>query len=198
MLNKVIAAKWESRNIERFNEDKVITTISDELNTVNEPLFVLAYFSDSVKVGYYKDNEIHFYKEAKVDTKKLEEIRIFNKDLELKLVRNEIIGDVRTFIGRFIKQCSISYDNENLIDEDKFIYDERFLVYGRGNKRGNDDNWIRVREDRGGELWLPIEGIKWLGVRNYLEYGDDGLMFVGNRLLGFYDEDGKYLGDEIK
>ena len=195
MSNKVIAAKWNSEVI-NCDESNIIDTLSDKLNTVKEPLFVLAYFSDSVKVGFYKDKRIHFYEEAEIDTKKLEEIRIFNEKMELRLVRNEIIGDMRTFIGRSIYEKNISYFDEDFIEQDNFIYDERFLVYGRGNKSSNINNWTMVREDRGGELWLPLEGIKWLGVRNYLEYKDE-LKFVGNRLLGFYGEGGKYLGGEL-
>jgi|GEM_PF-1028713 len=193
MLNKVITAKWESEKINNCNDKNIVTTISDKLNAIKEPLFVLAYFSDSVRVGYYKDNKIHFYKDAEIDTKKLEEIRIFNEKLELRLVRNGIDDGLRTFIGRIIND-SICCDCKDLIDKDEFIYDEKFLVYGRGIESSKADNWIKVKEDRGGELWLPLEHMEWLGVRNYLKYDDDGLKFVGNRLLGFYNEDGDYLG----
>lgn len=131
--------------------------------------FVLAMFTDEIWLYEWSDSKIE---EAKVRSNFLLEIRVFDKEKELKLFRSNI-GEV--FKGR----------ERNDIEEDYF--DERQYLdidWKRSRKLYKEKH--RVRAIGGGVYYLPVEldmkdesdkNVK-IKIHNYVDYLENGQAYV--------------------
>ena len=94
------------------------------LNVINEhniqKAYVLAYFYNKVCVGIYENNNIIFNRE--VDYNLLTQIRIFNKNLEIRFVLNEETNEFDISI------IDDNIPNQGIFDEAMFIAGNKIVM----------------------------------------------------------------------
>lgn len=136
--------------------------------------YVLATFLNKIRVGYYENNDLHFYDEVNFNL--CTQIRIFNKDIELKIV--EI--DEKVF-SKTIKDEDYTY---RLNDEYMFI---------SGNQIIAQNEKFTLIEQINRKIALPLnlteeevkKGIRLI-VRNYCNIDENNQIIMSeSRLVGF-------------
>ncbi len=156
------------------------------LNIINEhniqKAYVLAYFYNKVCVGIYENNKIIFNKE--VDYNLLTQIRIFNKDLEIRFVLNEETNEF-----------DISIIDDNIPNQG--IFDEAMFI--AGNKIvGKNDKFTTLKQT-GGEIHIPFKvneneasnGLRLI-VRNYFNTDkNDQVVIENSRLVDIRMKEGE-------
>ena len=154
-----------------MNLEKIYNEIKQ--NTINKA-YVLAIFKNKVELGYYSLNELHFYDSVNFDL--CSQLRIFNKDKELRIINieNKIYSKVI---------CEDEYKNI-LNDEYMFI---------SGNKILNSDKTdFTLLEQVGRKVAVPAQlteeqlgkGIR-LVVRNYYDIDENNQVTISeSRLIG--------------
>lgn len=147
------------------------------LNIINEhniqKAYVLAYFYNKVCVGIYENNKIIFNKE--VDYNLLTQIRIFNKDLEIRFVLNEETNEF-----------DISIIDDNIPNQG--IFDEAMFI--AGNKIVGENDKFTTLKQTGGEIDIPFKvneneasnGLRLI-VRNYFNTDKNNQVVIGNSRL---------------
>lgn len=147
------------------------------LNIINEhniqKAYVLAYFYNKVCVGIYENNKIIFNKE--VDYNLLTQIRIFNKDLEIRFVLNEETNEF-----------DISIIDDNIPNQG--IFDEAMFI--AGNKIVGENDKFTILKQTGGEIDIPFKvneneasnGLRLI-VRNYFNTDKNDQVVIGNSRL---------------
>lgn len=151
---------------------------SDILNKIKEngikKAYVLATFYNNVCIGYYENDEIYFYND--VNFKLCTEIRIFNKDLELKIIKID-----EKIYTKLIKDSDYS---DRLNDE---------YMYISGNKILATTEKYTVIEQINKKIAVPLvltenevkDGIR-LVVRNYCDTDKNNQVIItDSRLVGF-------------
>ena len=154
-----------------MNLEKIYDEIKQ--NNINKA-YVLAIFKNKVELGYYSLNELHFYDLVYFDL--CSQLRIFNKDKELRIINieNKIYSKVI---------CEDEYKNI-LNDEYMFI---------SGNKILNSDKTdFTLLEQVGRKVAVPAQlteeqlgkGIR-LVVRNYYDTDENNQVTISeSRLIG--------------
>lgn len=156
------------------------------LNIINEhniqKAYVLAYFYNKVCVGIYENNKIIFNKE--VDYNLLTQIRIFNKDLEIRFVLNEETNEF-----------DISIIDDNIPNQG--IFDEAMFIAGN-NIVGENDKFTTLKQT-GGEIDIPFKvneneasnGLRLI-VRNYFNTDkNDQVVIENSRLVDIRMKEGE-------
>ena len=156
------------------------------LNVINEhniqKAYVLAYFYNKVCVGIYENNNIIFNKE--VDYNLLTQIRIFNKDLEIRFVLNEETNEF-----------DISIIDDNIPNQG--IFDEAMFIAGNKIVGGNDK--FTTLKQTGGEIDIPFKvneeeaskGLRLI-VRNYFNTDkNDQVVIENSRLVDIRMKEGE-------
>lgn len=156
------------------------------LNIINEhniqKAYVLAYFYNKVCVGIYENNNIIFNK--KVDYNLLAQIRIFNKDLEIRFVLNEETNEF-----------DISIIDDNIPNQG--IFDEAMFIAGN-NIVGENDKFTTLKQT-GGEIDIPFKvneneasnGLRLI-VRNYFNTDkNDQVVIENSRLVDIRMKEGE-------
>lgn len=156
------------------------------LNVINEhniqKAYVLAYFYNKVCVGIYENNIIIFNKE--VDYNLLTQIRIFNKDLEIRFVLNEETNEF-----------DISIIDDNIPNQG--IFDEAMFIAGNKIVGGNDK--FTTLKQTGGEIDIPFKvnekeaskGLRLI-VRNYFNTDkNDQVVIENSRLVDIRMKEGE-------
>lgn len=144
------------------------------LNVINEhniqKAYVLAYFYNKVCVGIYENNNIIFNRE--VDYNLLTQIRIFNKDLEIRFVLNEETNEF-----------DISIIDDNIPNQG--IFDEAMFI--AGNKIVGVNDKFTTLKQTGGEIDIPFKvneneasnGLRLI-VRNYFNTDKNDQVVIEN------------------
>lgn len=156
------------------------------LNIINEhniqKAYVLAYFYNKVCVGIYENNKIIFNKE--VDYNLLTQIRIFNKDLEIRFVLNEETNEF-----------DISIIDDNIPNQG--IFDEAMFI--AGNKIVGENDKFTTLKQTGGEIDIPFKvneneasnGLRLI-VRNYFNTDkNDQVVIENSRLVDIRMKEGE-------
>ena len=156
------------------------------LNVINEhniqKAYVLAYFYNKVCVGIYENNKIIFNKE--VDYNLLTQIRIFNKDLEIRFVLNEETNEF-----------DISIIDDNIPNQGMF--DEAMFIAGNKIVGGNDK--FTTLKQTGGKIDIPFKvneeeaskGLRLI-VRNYFNTDkNDQVVIENSRLVDIRMKEGE-------
>lgn len=128
----------------------------------------------------------HFYcgTELLIDEKHLIELRIFDEDSELKITRLNIGAE---FSWRYISdtefQKRIESENDEFLREfSNRVYDESHFL----DIDANYTNGTSYTATGGGKYTLPVENAEKVRIRNYLEYDDDGILYIADfRIAGF-------------
>ena len=144
------------------------------LNVINEhniqKAYVLAYFYNKVCVGIYENNNIIFNRE--VDYNLLTQIRIFNKNLEIRFVLNEETNEF-----------DISIIDDNIPNQG--IFDEAMFI--AGNKIVGENDKFTTLKQTGGEIDIPFKvneneasnGLRLI-VRNYFNTDKNDQVVIEN------------------
>ena len=153
--------------------------IMELINSHNiQEAYVLAIFDNMVCMGKLENNELYFYKNVKFDL--CSQIRIFNKEMELKIfqVDNQIYS-------KLLKD----EDYEDKLDDEYM-----FVV---GNKIIKNDEKFTVLEQIGKQIAVPLKltnldldkGLRLI-IRNYCKIDDNCQVTISeSRLVGFsFDE----------
>ena len=156
------------------------------LNVINEhniqKAYVLAYFYNKVCVGIYENNNIIFNRE--VDYNLLTQIRIFNKNLEIRFVLNEETNEF-----------DISIIDDNIPNQG--IFDEAMFIAGN-NIVGVNDKFTTLKQT-GGEIDIPFKvneneasnGLRLI-VRNYFNTDkNDQVVIENSRLVDIRMKEGE-------
>ena len=156
------------------------------LNVINEhniqKAYVLAYFYNKVCVGIYENNNIIFNKE--VDYNLLTQIRIFNKDLEIRFVLNEETNEFDISI------IDDNIPNQGMFDEAMFI---------AGNKIVGENDKFTTLKQTGGKIDIPFKvneeeaskGLRLI-VRNYFNTDkNDQVVIENSRLVDIRMKEGE-------
>lgn len=156
------------------------------LNIINEhniqKAYVLAYFYNKVCVGIYENNKIIFNKE--VDYNLLTQIRIFNKNLEIRFVLNEETNEF-----------DISIIDDNIPNQG--IFDEAMFI--AGNKIVGENDKFTTLKQTGGEIDIPFKvneneasnGLRLI-VRNYFNTDkNDQVVIENSRLVDIRMKEGE-------
>ena len=156
------------------------------LNVINEhniqKAYVLAYFYNKVCVGIYENNNIIFNKE--VDYNLLTQIRIFNKDLEIRFVLNEETNEFDISI------IDDNIPNQGMFDEAMFI---------AGNKIVEVNDKFTTLKQTGGKIDIPFKvneeeaskGLRLI-VRNYFNTDkNDQVVIENSRLVDIRMKEGE-------
>ena len=129
-----------------FKED-IIDTINSNINE-NEMYYIIAHKNHEVLVGKVDKKNIKFYSNQTIEPEHILEIRIFNEDKELHIIKEDDY-----FIWR------LRVDNEELkkgIDEEIVeVYDEKHFMLGTRAEKYND-NWSILLEERGTKIFVPF------------------------------------------
>ena len=129
-----------------FKED-IIDTINSNINE-NEMYYIIAHKNHEVLVGKVDKKNIKFYSNQTIEPEHILEIRIFNEDKELHIIKEDDY-----FIWR------LRVDNEELkkgIDEEIVeVYDEKHFILGTRAEKYND-NWSILLEERGSKIFVPF------------------------------------------
>ena len=161
-----------------MTKEMIINSIKEKKIT---KAYILGYFYDKVCVGIYENEDIIFNRQVNYDL--LTQIRIFNKDLEIKYVLDE---EKQEFIY-----------SEVIEDLEKDHFDE--YMYVSGNKILFSNDKFTTITQIGREVDIPFKvtsdevekGIR-LVVRNYFEENEDKQVVLTNsRLVGFSKEEGE-------
>ena len=160
-----------------MNKEIIINKIKE--NNITKA-YVIGYFYNRVCVGLFANNDIVF--NHNVNYELLTQIRIFNKDLEMKYILDE---EKKEFIYSEIKD-----DNKNYFDEYMFI---------TGNTILDTNAQFTTITQIGRIVDIPFkvtaaevkDGIR-LVVRNYFaENQDKQVVLVNSRLVGFAKKEGE-------
>ena len=156
------------------------------LNVINEhniqKAYVLAYFYNKVCVGIYENNNIIFNRE--VDYNLLTQIRIFNKNLEIRFVLNEETNEF-----------DISIIDDNIPNQG--IFDEAMFI--AGNKIVGENDKFTTLKQTGGEIDIPFKvneneasnGLRLI-VRNYFNTDkNDQVVIENSRLVDIRMKEGE-------
>lgn len=147
-----------------------------------EKAYVLAYFYNQVCVGIYENNQITFNKDVNYNL--LTQIRIFNKDLEIRFVLNEETNEY-----------DISVIDDNI--PNKGMFDEAMFI--AGNKIVAENDKFTTIKQSGGEIDIPFKvtesdvrkGLRIL-VRNYFSTDKNNQVVIENsRLVDICKEEGE-------
>ena len=156
------------------------------LNVINEhniqKAYVLAYFYNKVCVGIYENNNIIFNKE--VDYNLLTQIRIFNKDLEIRFVLNEETNEFDISI------IDDNIPNQGMFDEAMFIAGNTIV--------GVNDKFTTLKQTDG-KIDIPFKvneeeaskGLRLI-VRNYFNTDkNDQVVIENSRLVDIRMKEGE-------
>ena len=161
-----------------MNKETILKKIKDN-NIIKA--YVIGYFYNRVCVGLLENNELIFNHDVNYEL--LTQIRIFNKDMEMKYILDE---EKQEFIYSEIKE----EDNKNYFDEYMFI---------TGNTILNTNTKFTTITQIGRIVDIPFKitseeakaGIR-LVVRNYFaENQDKQVVLVNSRLVGFAKREGE-------
>ena len=154
-----------------MDKNKIMELINN--NNIQEA-YVLAIFDNMVCIGKLENNELYFYKNVNFEF--CSQIRIFNKQMELKIfqIDNQIYS-------KLLKD----EDYEDKLDDEYM-----FVV---GNKIVQNDDKFTVLEQIGKKIAIPLKiansdlekGLR-LVVRNYCKIDDNFQVTIPeSRLVGF-------------
>jgi len=145
---------------------------------------VLEHKYQGVYIGKYNSGSFYYYDGAGIEIENMIEIRIFDLNSELHIIKTDK------------DKYKMRYINENEKDEKNKVdcYDEMLLLYGTNAKM--DESWITLEDGRGIKINIPViktlENINksdpnvFLKVRYYTDFNEDGLMeIVDSRLIEF-------------
>lgn len=159
-----------------FSQEKLNEIISEKL----ENAFYLAHLDYKVILGKINDTQFKdIFNENNI--KYLQDIRIFSKTSELFIFRRK-----RDLKFRFVTDDEInSNSNNSAIDTYQILW---------GTNSEFENNYSRVFEDRGIEIFLPFDikekllPSKRIAVktRNYIGFNNNQAEYTDSRLLGFY------------
>ena len=134
-------------NYGKISKQDIIDTINSNINE-NELYYIIAHKNYEVLVGKVDKKNIKFYSNQTIEPEHILEIRIFNEDKELHIIKEDDY-----FIWR------LRVDNEELkkgIDEEIFeVYDEKHFMLGTRAEKYND-NWSILLEERGTKIFVPF------------------------------------------
>ncbi|HHY79109.1 MAG TPA: TIGR03984 family CRISPR-associated protein [Thermoanaerobacter sp.] len=164
---KIITTKSISKALELS-----IDTWEDLQKNINENFreegYIVAYLDYKVIIGRVNKNNLKFYNDETFDPKFIVKMRVFNKDKELLLWRQ----DECKFKGR------IRLDNEgdiiqHLVEADQIL---------SGNPQSINDEWTMLKDARGTEIYIPylhnpkhfIDDSLAIKTRNYVTYNEIG------------------------
>ena len=161
-----------------INKEKIIEFIKE--NNIDKA-YVLGTFYDKVCVGIYEDGDILFNREVNYDL--LTQMRIFNRDIEIKYVLDEEKHE-------FICNVTVEDDQKETVDE---------YMYISGNKIVSSNDRFTTITQIGREVDIPfkvtdeeVEKGILLIVRNYFEENEDNQIVLSNsRLVGFAKKEGE-------
>ena len=143
-------------------------------NSIQEA-YVLAVFENKVCIGKYENNKLIFYNDN-VNYSYCSQIRIFNEDLELRIVKN--------YNKIYHKLINDKDYGEKLNDEYMFV---------SGNKIVENNKEYTIIEQIGRKIVLPFsikqddlgKGLR-LVVRNYCNIDENNQVIISeSRLVGF-------------
>jgi len=168
------------KNIKSRAENLNIQSLNDALKYFNSNGFVIVYLDYKVLIGKVSDNKFFFYNNETIEEKYIQRMRIFNEDKEVMLWRS--LDGIK---GR------IRIDNEG---NDTYVVDASQVLWGT-DKEELGNGWIKIFEDRGTELILPLEGVEvndkerrvFLRTRNYVDFHNETKQatYVDCRFIGF-------------
>ena len=158
----------------------------------NECFCILAYLSYEVLIGYVQDRTLYFYDRIGLDFEHLLELRIFNENKELHIVK---YGEA--YIAR-VREDGVGLNEE--------VYDEIDAVFGTHIEPGKSSDrltWSLLVEDRGTKIAVPFKFSNnindtqlYYKVRNYIDKENPNLVFTDARLCGFFNNQLQALGVE--
>lgn len=145
-----------------------------------EPAFAFALMDHAARLGLFGNEEFMFYDSLPLEFKFLHSLRVFNEKQELFIWRKN--------------QDSFYYRlrvDEVEVGED-FVVDAHQLLWGTLKEKINNNEWLRLEEDRGIEIFLPACAVPetakrvWLKTRNYIGYNEFSQAgYVDCRFVGF-------------
>lgn len=147
-----------------------------------ENAYVLAYFYNKVCLGIYKNTDIRFNQE--IDYSLLIEIRVFNKDLEIRAVLDEETENLK------IEIVKDDIQNIGYFDEAMFIAGNKIV--------GENDNFTTLKQN-GGNIDIPFnvkeneasKGLRLI-VRNYFNVDENNQVIIENsRLVDIKKKEGE-------
>ena len=166
---------------------KSVSDIIKEINNRMKDGFIVAYFDNGVLIGKFKNGSFTFYNNLSIkdEQRYIQRIRVFNEKEELLIWRTE-----QGFKGRYRK------DGDGT---EHHVIDAKQILWGTKVEKLSDD-FIKIYEDRGTELILPLSGIATLDekrrialkTRNYIGYlPTQQATYIDCRFMGF-----EYLNEE--
>lgn len=163
--------------------DDVIKEISNRMKDG----YVVAYLDHMVLIGESKNGRLKFYNNFSIENeqKHIQRVRVFNENEELLIWKAE-----QCFKGRYRR------DGDGT---QQYAIDARQILWGTKLERLSDD-FIKISEERGTELILPLSTIATvderrriaLKTRNYIGYlPTHQATYIDCRFMGF-----EYLSEE--
>ena len=144
--------------------------MSDDLikSTFESKAWAYVVMYHGVGIGFWDADEkkLVFHPSVEFDWEDVTELRVFDKDMELRFIRNED-GELKPRNSQGIKHDKLRCSD--------------YMMYGTDVRENdtNDKSWTALIEDRGGKVYFPKD-LKvasdipmWLGIRNYLRFTED-------------------------
>ena len=165
-----------------------IDNLDEYLSEISGKSFVIAYLDYKVLIGTCENSKFSFCCNEIIEAKHLQQLRVFNNDMELLVWRSNdyLKGRLRT-------------DSEGETTE---VVDAHQVLFGTESKpEPLDSLYTKIFEDRGTELSLPFSGLTvdvkenrknrvFIKTRNYIDYNKvQQAGYVDCRFLGFYKID---------
>lgn len=189
---------------------KILTVkeMPDYVNTFLEEnrdktLFAIDYRDNGVFLGICRAKSLEFYDGSRLNPDLTAELRIFNSQKELYLLK--------TGRDEYIARPIEDEDDKELFHLDgceeignlphNLVFDELHELWGKPQAEDINSGWFKYTEDRGTVLMLPREFNRdgklpssiYVRVRNYLDARDGNVIVKDARLCGFYyRENGKF------
>jgi CRISPR-associated protein (TIGR03984 family) len=119
-----------------------IGNLKEALSIFNSTGYIVVYLDYKVLIGKVNSENLEFYKDERIKEKYIQKLRIFNRDRELLIWRdnNELKGRLR-----------IDGEGQTI-----YAVDANQVLWGtKKEKLGN--GWIKLKEDRGTELIIPYD-----------------------------------------
>ncbi len=154
-----------------------------------EPEYAVFYLDYGIRFAKWEAGKFKFYKDEEPDARYLQQARIFSKDRELKIWK-ENAG------FRYRRRIDGTGNAVDVIEAKQFLWGTHAEPLPGG--------WTRLWEDRGTELFLPFSvseipvfkyenqdfkydrQLVWLKTRNYIDYMDnDQATFADCRFVEF-------------
>ena len=135
-------------------------------NTFTGKAWAYKVMYHGVAIGLWDGKDVRFHDGAGFDWDYILELRIFNKEREIRIIRGE--GG-----GLLFRDSGLHIDSKRTHPRCT-----AYRMYGTDYDDIND-KWIMLKEERGGGIYFPKvhdfngDKIMWLGICNYLRFTDD-------------------------